>query len=135
MCIRDSLGTAALGYSAVEIDNARAEAAINTVADSLDLSREATAEAIIRVAVSGMYLEVSKLVSRHGIDPRDLDLIAFGGAGPMMACFLARELGMRRVIVPAAPGVLSAYGGVIADVRNDFIRTIYSDLDLSLIHI
>ena len=131
--INGFLGTAALGYSAVEIDNARAEAAINTVADSLDLSREATAEAIIRVAVSGMYLEVSKLVSRHGIDPRDLDLIAFGGAGPMMASFLARELGMRRVIVPAAPGVLSAYGGVIADVRNDFIRTIYADLDDTII--
>jgi N-methylhydantoinase A len=131
--INGFLGTAALGYSAVEIDNGRAESAINTVADSLDLSREATAEAIIRVAVSGMYLEVSKLVSRHGIDPRELDLIAFGGAGPMMACFLARELGMRRVIVPATPGVLSAYGGVIADVRNDFIRTIYTDLDDTII--
>ena len=51
----------------------------------------------------------------------------------MMASFLARELGMRRVIVPAAPGVLSAYGGVIADVRNDFIRTIYADLDDTII--
>ncbi|MEC7650010.1 MAG: hydantoinase/oxoprolinase family protein [Pseudomonadota bacterium] len=123
------LGAAALGYSAVQIDTARAEAAIDTVARKVDLSREDTAEAIIRVAVSGMYLEVSKLVSRHGIDPRDLDLIAFGGAGPMMASFLARELGMRRVIVPATPGVLSAYGGIIADVRNDFIQTIYADLN------
>ena len=123
------LGAAALGYSAVEIDTARAEAAIDTVTGKVDLSREDTAEAIIRVAVSGMYLEVSKLVSRHGIDPRDLDLIAFGGAGPMMASFLARELGMRRVIVPATPGVLSAYGGIIADVRNDFIQTIYADLN------
>ena len=123
------LGAAALGYSAVEIDTARAEAAIDTVAGKVVLSREDTAEAIIRVAVSGMYLEVSKLVSRHGIDPRDLDLIAFGGAGPMMASFLARELGMRRVIVPATPGVLSAYGGIIADVRNDFIQTIYADLN------
>ena len=123
------LGAAALGYSAVEIDTARAEATIDTVAGKVGLSREDTAEAIIRVAVSGMYLEVSKLVSRHGIDPRDLDLIAFGGAGPMMASFLARELGMRRVIVPATPGVLSAYGGIIADVRNDFIQTIYADLN------
>ena len=47
----------------------------------------------------------------------------------MMASFLARELGMRRVIVPATPGVLSAYGGIIADVRNDFIQTIYADLN------
>ena len=47
----------------------------------------------------------------------------------MLACFLARELGMRRVIVPPTPGVLSAFGGIIADIRNDFIRTVYADLD------
>lgn len=126
------LGAAALGYSAVDIDVDRARAVIGDIAEKIDLSLEATAEAIIQVAVSGMYLEVSKLVSRHGIDPRDLDLIAFGGAGPMMACFLARELGMRRVIIPKTPGVLSAFGGIIADVRNDLIQTIYADLEASI---
>ena len=69
------LGAAALGYSAVEIDTARAEAAIDSVTGE-STQPEDTA-AIIRVAVSGMYLEVSKLVSRHGIDPRDLDLYRF----------------------------------------------------------
>ncbi|PPR61474.1 MAG: Acetophenone carboxylase gamma subunit [Alphaproteobacteria bacterium MarineAlpha4_Bin2] len=123
------LGAAALGYSSVDIDADKARDAVNEIAQTLGLSCEDTAEAIIKVAVSGMYLEVSKLVSRHGIDPRDLDLIAFGGAGPMLACFLARELGMQRVIVPPAPGVLSAYGGIIADIRNDFIRTVYADLE------
>ena len=123
------LGSAALGYSAVDIDVQRARRAVEDIAKSLGCSCEDTAEAIIKVAVSGMYLEVSKLVSRHGIDPRDLDLIAFGGAGPMLACFLARELGMRRIIVPPTPGVLSAFGGIIADIRNDFIRTVYADLD------
>ena len=122
------LGASALGYSAVQLDVDKARSAIDVIAGQIGLSCEDTAEAIIRVAISGMYLEVSKLVSRHGIDPRELDLIAFGGAGPMMACFVARELGMRRVIVPMTPGVLSAFGGLIADVRNDFIRTIYADL-------
>ncbi|MEL0112137.1 MAG: hydantoinase/oxoprolinase family protein, partial [Rickettsiales bacterium] len=110
----------------------RAIAAVGEIADQLSMGLEETAEAIVRVAVSGMYLEVSKLVSRHGIDPRELDLIAFGGAGPMMACFLARELGMRRVVIPLTPGVLSAFGGLIADVRNDFIQTLYADLDAKL---
>jgi len=123
------LGASALGYSAVQLDVDKARNAIEAIAGQIGLSCEDTAEAIIRVAISGMYLEVSKLVSRHGIDPRELDLIAFGGAGPMMACFVARELGMRRVIVPMTPGVLSAFGGLIADVRNDFIRTIYADLE------
>ena len=75
-----------------------------------------------------MYAEVSGLVSRFGVDPREFSLLAFGGAGPMMACFLARELGMREVVVPPTPGVLSALGGLIADLKNDFIRTLYLDL-------
>jgi N-methylhydantoinase A len=126
------LGAADLGYSAVKLDVARARTVIGNLATSLGMTLENTAEAIVKVAVSGMYLEVSKLVSRHGIDPRELDLIAFGGAGPMMACFLARELGMRRMVIPLTPGVLSAFGGLIADVRNDFIQTLYADLDAKL---
>ena len=58
----------------------------------LGVTVERTAEAISEIAVSGMYAAVSGLVSRFGIDPREFSLIAFGGAGPMLACFLAREL-------------------------------------------
>ena len=83
----------------------------------VSLSIEETAQAIIDIAVSGMYMEVSKLVSRYAIDPRDFVMQAFGGAGPMMACFLAKELGLQRVIIPATPGVLSALGGLIADIN------------------
>jgi N-methylhydantoinase A len=123
------LGNAALGYSAVQMRPDLARKAVSSLAERLGMELEATAEAIVRVAVSGMYLEVSKLVSRHGIDPRDLSLIAFGGAGPMLACWLARELEMREVVIPRVPGVLSAFGGLIADIKNDFIRTVYLDLD------
>jgi N-methylhydantoinase A len=67
-------------------------------------------------------------VSRFGIDPREFSCLAFGGAGPMMACFLARELGMREIVVPTTPGVLSALGGLIANIKSDFIKTLYVDL-------
>ncbi len=75
-----------------------------------------------------MYSDVSALVSRSGIDPREFSCLAFGGAGPMMACFLARELSMQEVVVPTTPGVLSALGGLIADLKSDFIKTLYADL-------
>ena len=97
-------------------------------AAQLDRTIEETAEAIIRIAVSGMFQEVSALVSRFGIDPREFACLAFGGAGPMLGCFLARELGMREILVPPTPGVLSALGGLIADLKSDFISTVYVEL-------
>lgn len=123
------IGHAKLGYDAVTIDVERARAAIETVAKPLGRSVQETAEAIVSIAISGMYGEVSALVSRSGIDPSTFSMLAFGGAGPMMACLLARELKMKEVVVPTTPGVLSALGGLIADIRNDFIATIYGELE------
>lgn len=123
------LGAGDLGYGAVALDRGAAERAVATLAEPLGLSLPETAESVIRVAVSGMYLEVSKLLSRHGADPRSFTLLAFGGAGPMTGCLLARDLRIRRTVIPPTPGVLSAYGGLIADIRNDFIRTAFVDLD------
>ena len=123
------VGQTDLGYDTVKLDVAAAYTAVGQLADSLELSVEDTAEAIIRIAVSGMYLEVSKLVSSYGVDPRDNALLAFGGAGPMTACFLAEELNIETVVIPTTPGVLSALGGLIADLKNDFVSTIYVDLD------
>jgi N-methylhydantoinase A len=122
------IGHADLGYNAVQIDIEKARAVLGELSESLGTSVEETAEAIIEIAVSGMYSEVSGLVSRFGVDPREFALLAFGGAGPMMACFLARELRMKEVVVPLTPGVLSALGGLIADLKNDFIKTVYLDL-------
>jgi N-methylhydantoinase A len=123
------IGQFDLGYNAIEIDVERARTALATVAEPMNLSLERAAEAIIDIAVSGMYMEVSKLVSHYAVDPRDFALQAFGGAGPMMACFLAKELGMTNIVVPPTPGVLSALGGLIADIKNDFIATVFLDLD------
>ena len=123
------LGAGELGYGAVALDRGAAERAVATLAEPLGLSLPDTAESVIRVAISGMYLEVSKLLSRHGADPRSFTLLAFGGAGPMTGCLLARDLRIRRTVIPPTPGVLSAYGGLIADIRNDFIRTAFVELD------
>ena len=123
------VGQTDLGYDAVKLDIEAARAVVAGLADGLEMRVEDTAEAIIKIAVSGMYLEVSKLVSSYGVDPRDNALIAFGGAGPMTACFLAEELNIETVVIPTTPGVLSALGGLIADLKNDFVSTIYVDVD------
>lgn len=123
------IGHSNLGYDAVTVDAGKAREAVSTIAGPLKRTPEQAAEAIIQVAVSGMYREVSKLASRQGVDARDFALLAFGGAGPMLGCFLARELGMKTVMIPTAPGVLSALGGLISDIKNDFITTAYYMLE------
>ena len=126
------MGHGALGYNAVTVDVAAARAAWQPLADALTISIEETAETAIQLAISSMYSDTSGLLSRFGLDPREFWFLAFGGAGPMMGCFLARELNMKGVIVPPTPGVLSALGGLVADIRNDFIRTLYGDLTPAL---
>jgi N-methylhydantoinase A len=122
------LDLSALGYGMVTVDREKAVAVIQPLADKLGSTLEATAEGIVGIAVSGMFREVTKLCSRRGIDVQEFSLLAFGGGGPMMACFLARDLGMKRVIIPSSPGILSALGGLTADVRNDFTQIAYYDL-------
>jgi N-methylhydantoinase A len=123
------LGQSDLGYNSVTLDRDAARRAIGTLAERLGKSVEHTAEAIIRVSTSSMYAGTSRLVSRFGIDPRAFTLLPFGGAGPMLACYLARALNMPNVTVPVTPGVLSALGGLIADIKNDFVKTTYYELN------
>lgn len=128
MAAANLIGHGALGYGAVTVDHAAARAAFAPIAEALGVEVEELAASVIEIAVSGMYAEVSGLVSRFGIDPREFHLFAFGGAGAMLACFLARELDMKGVVVPPVPGVVSALGGLIADLRNDFIRTLFLEV-------
>lgn len=120
------LGHTPLAYNQIGMDRARADAVIGELATKLDQTPQATAEAIIEVAVSEMFVEVNKLVARYGVDLRDFTVMPFGGAGPMLGCFLARELGIPRVLVPHRPGVVSALGGLIADLKGDFIQTVFA---------
>jgi N-methylhydantoinase A len=128
------LGQSTLGYSAVALDQKAAHEAVTKIATKLGRDLYTTAQNIIEVAVSGMYLEVSKLLSRYGVDAGELTLQPFGGAGPMLGNFVARELGMKSMVIPTTPGVLSAFGGLIADIKGDFIRTMLCRLDATSLH-
>jgi N-methylhydantoinase A len=129
MVVCGFLGHAPLAYSSVAIDRGRAEAVVAPLARGVGRSLQETAWAVVEVAISNMFVEVNKLVARYGVDPRDFTLLPFGGAGPMLGCLLACELGMERVMVPHRPGVVSALGGLIADVKNDFIHTVVVDAE------
>ncbi len=129
MAVLGWLGHAPLAYQSVSIDRARAQAVVAAIAAPLGLGTEAAAEAVIKVSIASMFAEVNKLVARHGVDARDFTLVPFGGAGPMLGCLLARELGMNSVLIPRRPGVVSALGGLIAEVKNDFIRTLFVEVD------
>lgn len=122
------LGHAPLGFNAVNVDIEASRRAIATLSDRLNDTIEQTAETILQIAVSGMYTEVSALISKYGIDINEFSMLAFGGAGPMLGCYLSRELGVKETVVPLVPGVLSALGGLIADLKSDFLSTVYLDL-------
>lgn len=122
------LGHSQMAYGQLQMDVARAHEAVGTLAGPLGRSTKETAQAIIDIAISEMFVEVEKLASRAGVDLRDFTLMPFGGGGPMLAAFLAREMGIKRVMVPRRPGVVSALGGLVADLRGDFIRTIFEEL-------
>ncbi|TAU34664.1 hydantoinase/oxoprolinase family protein [Rhizobium leguminosarum] len=128
MATANLIGHMPLGYGAVNVDHTASKAALAPLAEKLGIGVEELAGNIVDISVSGMYAEVSALISRFAIDPREFHLFAFGGAGAMLACFLAKELDMQGVVVPPTPGVVSAYGGLIADLKNDFIRTTYCEV-------
>jgi N-methylhydantoinase A len=109
------------GEIAVSVELARQ--AMQEIADALGVSVEDAALGVIRIANANM-INALKLVSvRRGYDPRDFTLIAFGGGGAMHAAALAKELHVGRVLIPQAPGHFSAWGMLMTDPTQDFIRT------------
>lgn len=107
-----------------EVDLDKVKAAIKEkVADHFGMSVEDAALGIIRIANSNM-LNALKLISvRKGHNPREFSLVAFGGGGSMHAPALAKELGVKKVIVPVASSVFSAWGMLMTDLRHDYIQT------------
>lgn len=95
----------------------------------LGLGVNDAARAVIRVANTKMAGAIRMVSLSLGVDPRDFALFAFGGAGPLHAAALARELGVPRVLVPARPGITNAIGCVVADLRHDFVNTLNRPLD------
>ncbi|MDX8478533.1 hydantoinase/oxoprolinase family protein [Mesorhizobium sp. VK24D] len=88
------------------------------------LSGVEAAGAVLRLGNMKMAGAIRMVSVSRGHDPRDFALFAFGGAGPLHATALARELGLPRVLVPARPGITNALGCVVADLRHDFVNTI-----------
>jgi N-methylhydantoinase A len=112
----------------VSLDALRAaiEAAVGA---PLGLDATAAAAAIVRVANDKMAGAVRMVSLARGHDPRDFALFAFGGAGPLHAVALARELGIPTVLIPARPGLTNALGCVVADLRHDFVATVNQPLE------
>jgi 5-oxoprolinase (ATP-hydrolysing) len=108
----------------VRLDRAAAERAVGALAQELGLGLDETAAGIARVASAAMAQAVRVVTVERGIDPRELALVPFGGAGPLHAAQIAGELGMRRVLVPVASGVLSAFGLVVAERRRDLVESV-----------
>jgi N-methylhydantoinase A len=99
------------------------------IATPLGLSVEQAAEAVIRIANTHMAGAIRMVSISMGADPRDFALFAFGGAGPLHAVALAKELNVPKVLIPARPGITNALGCVVADLRHDFVRTLNRPLD------
>ena len=108
----------------VRLDREAAEHAVGGLAADLGLTVEEAAAGIARVASTEMAQAVRVVTVERGIDPREMALVAFGGAGPLHAAQIADELGMRRVIAPIASGVLSALGLVVSERRRDVVESV-----------
>ncbi len=105
-----------------------AKSAINSVGTKLNLTTEETAAGIIAIINAAMANAIREITVSRGIDPREYSLVAYGGAGPLHAVAIAAELELGSVIVPANPGVLSAWGMLQADSRHDLVMNFYSKL-------
>jgi N-methylhydantoinase A len=123
------LNPVALVGGTFPIDAARSRTAVATIATPLGGDVERTAAGIVAL-VDAEMAKVLRIVSvERGLDPRDFVLMAFGGGGPLHACALADDLGMRKVVIPRYPGLFSALGLLAADVRATFSRSLVAPLD------
>ncbi len=106
------------------LDAAAAHKAVDNIAQQLQTSAEEAAWGIIRIINANMEAALRVISVERGIDPRQMTLVAFGGAGPLHACELAADLRIPRVLIPTVPGVLSALGMLVADTRKDYVQTV-----------
>ncbi len=111
------------------LDGAGAQAALAKLGDGVGLDALTTALGIATIADGAMSLAVRAVSVNRGVDPRDTALIAFGGAGPLHAVAIAREIAIPKVVIPKLPGNFSALGMLMAEWRQDFVRTLIGELD------
>ena len=123
------LGHGIIGFGAIKPDIEKAKAAAAPIAEKLGIDVAELAEGVLRVAVSGMLIAIEQLLARAGVHASELSLMPFGGAGPMLGAMLAEAAGMKRILVPSAPGTLCALGAASAGIRRDTMRTVLVPLN------
>ncbi|MBT6861529.1 MAG: hydantoinase/oxoprolinase family protein [Rhodospirillaceae bacterium] len=108
----------------MQLDASAAEAAIKKrIADPLGMDVIAAADGILKIAATAMSYAVKAVSTERGLDAASFAMVAIGGAGPLHASDVAREIGMGRIIIPQAPGHFSAFGMLFSDLRYDYVRT------------
>ena len=118
-----------LGGEMMLDSDAAARALQDEIAAPLELDPTSAADGILRIAVTSMSHAVKGVTTERGLDAGDFTLVAYGGAGPLHASAVARELGIGRVVVPRVPGVFSSFGMLFSDLRYDYVRTWFTRLD------
>ncbi|MCA9969422.1 MAG: hypothetical protein KC425_04355, partial [Anaerolineales bacterium] len=119
------------GRGDVTLAEDAAYAALSKLGQQLKLAPEAAALGMLRVVNAVMERALRRVSVERGHDPRDFTLVPFGGAGPLHACDMAAAVGIQRILIPPAPGVLSAYGMLVADIASDAAQSILrSSVDL-----
>jgi N-methylhydantoinase A len=109
----------------MSLDEEAAQEALHAIGPQLDLDDTEFAEGMLAIINAKMADAMRTITVKQGIDPREYSLVAFGGAGPMHAVWLAEELEIREVIVPWSPGTFSAWGMLQTDMRHDVVRAFY----------
>lgn len=99
------------------------------VSGPLGLDMVQAADGILRIAVTAMSHAVKAVTTERGLDAGRFTMVVYGGAGPLHASAIARELGIRKVLIPFAPGYFSAYGMLFSDLRYDYVRSVFRKLD------
>jgi N-methylhydantoinase A len=111
------------------LDPAKAEAALRDgVCEPLGLDLIEAADGILRIAVTAMSYAVKAVTTERGLDAGSFIMIVYGGAGPLHASAIAREIGIQRVLIPISPGHFSAYGMLFSDLRYDYVRSCFQKL-------
>ena len=119
------LGAKSLLSGEMSLDEKAADSAIKALAKKAKMKPVAFAEGILAISNAAMADAMRTITVSEGLDPREFSLVAFGGAGPMAAVFLAEELEINEVIVPRFPGTFSAWGMLQTDLRQDFTRNYF----------
>jgi len=99
------------------------------VAQPLGVELERAASGMLEIATASMANAVRRVTLERGLDPRDFTLVAYGGGGPLHAAAVAKELSIGKVVIPYAPGHFSALGMLMADLRRDYVQTLFARLD------